>query len=196
MIHPDTEVRFINEEKGRGLVATAFIPKGTITWTLDPLDREIHPAELAAYDEKYQEILLTYSFRNNCGNYIFCWDNGRHINHSCHNNCCLTPYQLELAVRDILPGEELTDDYGYLNIIAPFTPAPEAEGRAVIYPDDLRRHWQKWDGQLAEAWPLIERVSQPLRPFILDETWLTLSSIAEKKRTADSILHCFYPGKE
>jgi len=72
MIHPDTEVRFINEEKGRGLVATAFIPKGTITWALDPLDREIHPAELAAYDEKYQEILLTYSFRNSCGNYIFC----------------------------------------------------------------------------------------------------------------------------
>ncbi|MDR0477305.1 MAG: SET domain-containing protein [Desulfobulbaceae bacterium] len=195
MIHPDTEVRFISDEKGRGLVATAFIPKGAITWILDPLDREIRPAELAAYDGKYREILLTYSFRNSAGNYIFCWDNGRHINHSCDNNCCLTPYQLELAVRDILPGEELTDDYGYLNIIAPFTPAPEAAGRAVIYPDDLRRYWQKWDRQLAGAWPLVERAAQPLRPFISDETWRILMAISHGQKAADSILNCFYPGE-
>ena len=193
MIHPDTEVRFINKEKGRGLVATAFIPKGTVTWALDPLDREIRPKELAAYDEKYQEILLTYSFRNSLGNYIFCWDNGRHINHSCRNNCCLTPYQLELAVRDIRSGEELTDDYGYLNIIAPFTPAPEIGGRAAIYPDDLRRYWQKWDRQLVETWPLLERVVQPLRPFISDETWRILSLIAQGRKPADSIRECFYP---
>lgn len=37
MIHPDTEVRFINPEKGYGLVATKFIPKGTITWVQDDL---------------------------------------------------------------------------------------------------------------------------------------------------------------
>jgi hypothetical protein len=39
MIHPDTELRFINEKIGHGVVATKFIPKGTITWVLDKLDR-------------------------------------------------------------------------------------------------------------------------------------------------------------
>jgi hypothetical protein len=193
MIHPDTEVRFISPEKGRGLVAAAFIPQGTVTWALDPLDREIRPAELAAYEEKYREILLTYSFRNKAGNYIFCWDNGRHINHSFHNNCCLTPYGIELAVRDILPGEELTDDYGYLNIIAPFVPAPEDGGRGLVRPDDLRRHWQHWDRQLAAAWPFVPQVDQPLRPFIADDVWRIISLIAGGKRPADSILACLYP---
>ena len=65
MIHPDTEVKFIDDEKGWGLFATRFIPRGTITWCLDPLDREISPEEMAGYDEMYRNILLKYSFRNN-----------------------------------------------------------------------------------------------------------------------------------
>lgn len=32
MIHPDTELRFINPEIGYGVFATQFIPRGTITW--------------------------------------------------------------------------------------------------------------------------------------------------------------------
>ncbi len=40
MIHPHTEIKFINKEVGYGVVATDFIPKGTITWVLDKLDRE------------------------------------------------------------------------------------------------------------------------------------------------------------
>jgi len=35
MIHPDTEVRFINDEIGYGVVAKKLIPKGTITWVQD-----------------------------------------------------------------------------------------------------------------------------------------------------------------
>ncbi|MDR3088278.1 MAG: SET domain-containing protein [Desulfobulbaceae bacterium] len=194
MIHPDTEVRFISAEKGRGLVATAFIAKGAIIWTFDPLDRRFSPADLAAYEEHYREIILTYSFRDQGGNYIFCWDNGRHINHSFHNNCCLTPYQLELATRDISPGEELTDDYGYLNIIEAFTPAPEAGGRGVVLPDDLRRCWRKWDEQLADAYPLILSAPQPLKPFIADETWRLLEQIATGAQQPASILGCLYPG--
>ena len=40
MIHPKTELQFINKEIGYGVVATEFIPAGTITWVLDKLDRE------------------------------------------------------------------------------------------------------------------------------------------------------------
>ena len=40
MIHPDTELQFINDKIGYGVVATKLIPKGSITWALDKLDAE------------------------------------------------------------------------------------------------------------------------------------------------------------
>lgn len=40
MIHPHTELKHINNEVGYGVVATKFIPAGTITWVLDKLDQE------------------------------------------------------------------------------------------------------------------------------------------------------------
>ena len=48
MIHPHTELRFINEQMGFGVFATQFIPKGTIIWALDELD-QILEAELSRY---------------------------------------------------------------------------------------------------------------------------------------------------
>jgi uncharacterized protein len=194
MIHPHTAVRFINEHKGNGLVATRFIPKGTITWVLDKLDREIPPAEMEGYEEKYQDILMTYSFRNSCGNYIFCWDNGRYINHSFNPNCCLTAYRLEIAIRDIQSGEELTDDYGYLNIIAPFEVAQEEGERTVVYPDDLLRYSAIWDQQLVAAFPYLTSVAQPLQTFVDPQTWQTLLLIQQGKKQMVSIQTCYYPG--
>ena len=112
MIHPDTELRFISNEIGYGVVATKFIPAGTVTWVLDQLDREFTPLELQQMAPIYQNILDTYTFRNNKGNYILCWDNGRYVNHSFNSNCLTTAYDFEIAIRDIHPGEQLTDDYG------------------------------------------------------------------------------------
>ncbi|MGD9950579.1 MAG: SET domain-containing protein [Desulfobulbus sp.] len=195
MIHPHTEVRFINESKGKGLVATTPIPLGTITWVRDALDREITPAELAGYEEKYQDILLTYSFRNQQGNYIFCWDNGRFLNHSFHPNCCLTAYGLELAIRDIAPGEELTNDYGYFNIIEPFEPfgaAAEEGKRNVVRPDDLNHYAQIWDQQLIQAFPHLTAVAQPLRPFVDDRLWEKLVLVAHGKIPITSVQTCYY----
>ena len=63
MIHPDTELRFISPKIGFGVVATKLIPKGTITWALDKLDRVFSEAELAAFGNLYQEILDTYCYR-------------------------------------------------------------------------------------------------------------------------------------
>ena len=48
MIHPDTELQFINDEIGHGVVATKLIPAGTITWVLDKLDREFTKARILA----------------------------------------------------------------------------------------------------------------------------------------------------
>jgi hypothetical protein len=192
MIHPDTEVRFIDNDKGYGLFATSGIARGTITWCFDALDREIQPAELASYDIIYQEILLKYSFRNKRGNYIFCWDNCRYTNHSFKANCCLAPYEFQIAIRDIQPGEEITDDYGYLNIIEPFEADGEGGDRTIVYPDDLLRFAGKWDRQLAAAYPMIMRVAQPLRKFLPDKTWETLEAIDQGKIKPLSISTCYY----
>ena len=137
MIHPFTEVKHIDAEKGYGLFATKSIPKGTVTWVRDELDREISPDELACYRERIQQTILHFRYRNSVGNYIFCWDNTRYINHDCAPNCMTTAYGLEIALRDINPGEELTNHYGTLNIIEPFT---LPDGVTVIRPDDLTRH--------------------------------------------------------
>ena len=67
MIHPYTAVRYISAEKGCGLVATRPLPRGTIIWTRDHLDRVFLAADLDGYAPQYREILLKYTFRNNLG---------------------------------------------------------------------------------------------------------------------------------
>ncbi len=194
MIHPSTEVRYINEEKGYGLLATAKIPCGTIVWTLDPLDRVISPEILAEYEPQFRDILLKYSFRNNQGNYVFCWDNGKYINHSFKANCCLTPYSFEIAVRDIAKGEELTDDYGYLNIIEPFEADPEGGIRSVVYPDDLLRYADIWDQKIKAAFPEILHREQPLWPFLSKDIRERIQVVLEGGDEILSLRSCYYNG--
>ena len=99
MIHPSTELRFINNEIGYGVVATELIPKGTITWVLDKLDREFTSFEIMAFDQPYQEILSRYCYRNNAGKFVLAWDNGRYVNHSFRSNCMSTAYDFEIAIK-------------------------------------------------------------------------------------------------
>lgn len=192
MIHPSTEVRYINEEKGYGLFALQYIPRGTITWVRDPLDREITPEELAGFAKSLQEIILHYSYRNNSGNFIFCWDNTRFVNHSCNPNCCLTAYNLEVAVRDIHPDEEITNHYGTLNIIEPFT--LNSPNRVTIQPDDLLHYGKEWDLVLEGVFPLLVQVYQPLRPFISEEQWNILDETSRGMRKMESVTNCYFAG--
>ncbi|MEQ9581090.1 MAG: SET domain-containing protein [Arenibacter sp.] len=161
MIHPKTELQFINKEIGYGVVATEFIPAGTITWVLDRLDREFTPAELESLEPLYQSILDTYTFRDNKGRFILCWDNARYVNHSFNSNCLTTAYDFEVAIRDIHVGEQLTDDYGYLNIPHPFRGIDEGTKRKVVYPDDLLKYYKVWDKKLQLVLPKIPRLDQP-----------------------------------
>ncbi|MDN3492490.1 SET domain-containing protein [Winogradskyella bathintestinalis] len=101
MIHPKTALKFINDSIGYGVVATEFIPAGTITWALDDLDRAFTPDAVKAMDSVYKNIMDTYSYRNNKGNFVLCWDNGRFVNHSFRANCLTTAYDFEIAIRDI-----------------------------------------------------------------------------------------------
>ena len=193
MIHPHTELRFISHEVGYGVVATAFIPKGSITWVLDALDREFTPEEVSAMDPLYQQRLDHFTYRNNRGNYVLCWDHARYVNHSFLSNCLSTAYDFEIAVRDIHPGEQLTDDYGYLNIPYPFRGIDEGTRRKTVYPDDLLRYHSKWDKQIAAAMTRLPAVEQPLKNILADGLWDKLHRIHSKQEPMESILSCYFP---
>ncbi len=195
MIHPNTELKFISEQVGYGVVATEFIPAGTITWVLDKLDREFSPLEFQNMTPIYQNILETYSFRNNNGNFVLCWDNGRFVNHSFNSNCLTTAYDFEIAIRDIQPGEELTDDYGYLNISEPFRGINEGTKRKVVYPDDLLKYYKVWDKKLLKEFGNIPKLEQPLRELISTETWEEIMAIADNKKEMNSIINNYYSVK-
>lgn len=194
MIHPHTELKFISAAKGFGVVATELIPKGTITWVLDPLDQVFSPQKIRELDAVFREIIYTYSYRDKNGDFVLCWDHSRFINHSFHSNCLSTAYNFELAVRDIFPGEELTDDYGYLNLTEPFNCLKE-EGtlREQALPDDLLHFYPKWDSQLIDAFKYFNLVDQPLQAIIEQESRLKVQQVATDPSQMDSILTCYYP---
>ena len=196
MIHPDTELKFIGPEIGYGVVATGFIPKGTITWILDPLDQVFTLDEINKLDPIFREKLDVYSYRDGQGNFILCWDNSRFINHSFHSNCITTAYNFELAVKDIQPGEELTDDYGYLNVMHPFVCLPEPDtARTIVMPDDLLHFHSIWDEKLVGAFRNFDKVKQPFLHLINPRFKEKVLSIAAGKTEMDSILNCYYSGK-
>jgi len=194
MMHPDTELRFINKEKGYGVVATKFIPAGTITWVLDRLDKVYRPSQYKALEPIYRNILDVYTYRNNEGNFILCWDHARFVNHSFNSNCLSTAYDYEIAIRDIEKGEELTDDYGYLNVTEPFTPIDEGYERKTVYPDDLLFFYKLWDEQLKAVFNKIELVDQPLKAVIKKSTWkITQNVINGKLPLASTLFNYFNP---
>ncbi|AXT58993.1 SET domain-containing protein [Aquimarina sp. AD10] len=192
MIHPDTEIRFISNEIGYGVVAKKIIPIGTITWILDKFDREFTPDQYEVLEPVYKNILETYAYKNNLGNQVLCWDNGRFVNHSFNANCLTTAYNFELAIRDIHPGEQLTDDYGYLNIDNPFRGIDEGTKRKIVYPDDLLRYHKSWDKKLLKAFKYISKVKQPLIGLLDEELWQLAVQISKGEKEMDSILKNYY----
>ncbi|MDX2240397.1 MAG: SET domain-containing protein [Leptolyngbyaceae cyanobacterium bins.302] len=193
MIHPHTELRFINEFIGYGVFATELIPKGTITWILDDLDQSFDEAYVLSLEPMRRDRLIKYSFRDERGKYILCWDIARYVNHSFDPALITTPYKFELAARDIYPGDEITDDYGYFNLDDPFDCLPEPNSdRTKVMPDDILHYYPEWDRRAADAMQYFNRVEQPLK-HLLDPLYIhKVEAIAAGKDTLDSILNCYY----
>jgi hypothetical protein len=170
LIHPDSELRFVSASIGYGLFATRLIPQGTITWVGDPLDQIISPGKLGALPESLCLQVHKYSYLNGSGERILCWDHGRFVNHSCDASCLSPGFDFEIAVHDIAPGEEITDDYGTLNLEEPFPCHCSAEEcRGQVLPDDPLRHAVEWDRRIAAAFPAIDRVDQPLWDLVREK---------------------------
>jgi SET domain-containing protein len=193
MIHPDTELRFISPEIGFGVVATKLIPKGTITWVFDSLDQIITPEALARMDVFQQTFLEKYSYRDHRGDYVLCGDHSRFVNHSFRSSCMSTAYNCELAVRDIHPGEELTDDYGYLNPAEPFDCVAEPGSiRTQVLPNDLLNFHAEWDAQLSDAFRDFGQVNQPLLHLLEPANREQMLAVAAGQQPMASILNCYF----
>lgn len=192
MIHPDTEIRFINDIVGYGVVATKLIPKGTITWVQDSLDSIYTPEQAQRLSPLMRNYLETYCFTNSKGDKVLCWDYAKYINHSFVPSCFSTAYDFEIAIRDIQPGEQLTDDYGYLNLEEPFAAMDEGVQRKVVYPDDILTFHKEWDELIKDNLQYIFAAEQPLLPFVPEKTWNEFQKLEHNPGEMVSILNCHY----
>jgi len=171
MLHPASELRYVNPSIGYGVFATRFIPKGTITWVLDDLDRIIPTNASAAMHPMLECALEKYSYLNARGERILCWDHSRFINHCCNPTSLAPGFDFEIAVRDIQKGEEFTDDYGSLNLETPFQcECGSSNCRGVIGPGDFERYFRFWDELIADAFSFIQTVEQPLWDLVPGKT--------------------------
>lgn len=192
MMHPNTELRYISEDVGLGVFATKFIPQGTIVWILDDLDMILEEDYVDSLDKIRQEIVYKYSYQNNEGQYILCWDHSRYMNHSFHPNCIATAYEFELAARDIYPGEQLTCDYATMGENEDFECVPEEDTvRKNVKADDFLSLYLEWDEMAKQAFTNFNTVEQPLKHLISKEFIDKVNAVAYGYEPLDSILTIF-----
>lgn len=188
MIHPDTTLKYINDQIGYGVVATRFIPAGTIIWVRDPLDQIIDPALWHSLPELVRSTAEIHAFRFPNGEYVLCWDIARYINHSFNPNTSPTPLGFDVALRAINSGEELRGDYGMLCIEEPFSPIPEPEiTRSIVYPNDAPILCNHYDSLLAPLWPLIPLIPQPLAKLLAYPVWEKLLAFSAQRESPPSL---------
>lgn len=163
MIHPHTELRFVNSEIGNGVFATDFIPKGTILYVKDDLEIEVSKYKFKRMGKLYRDIVDKYSYTDERGVKILSWDNAKYINHKCECNSMSTAYGFEIAICDIAKDEEITDEYGMFNITETLEINCGCTNcRKMLLPSDLDNHYKAWDILVKEAIEHIYHVGQPL----------------------------------
>ena len=79
MIHPNTELRFVNNDIGSGVFATRLIPRGTIVWIRCDFDRIYSPWEVEAMAPPYRDLVHKFSYVNSAGDLVLAWDLARYV---------------------------------------------------------------------------------------------------------------------
>ncbi len=177
MIHPNTELRFINQEIGYGVFATAFIPVGTVVYTRDSMEAVISPVKYAQLMEPLKSTVEKYSYIDENGDRIVSWDHGKFVNHCCDCNTISTGYGFEIAIKDIKIGEEITDEYGLFNLEYEMDLQCNKPGcRLKVKAADLMTYYDKWDASIKKALKRFVLVDQPLLPLMEPDTLNAIES--------------------
>lgn len=167
MIHPDTELAHVNDAVGNGVFATRFIPRGTIVWTQCAFDIVLKRDQLATLTPAYRDIATTYGYVDQDGDTVLCWDLGRFVNHACNPAMLPLGPHIEICVRDLQPGDELTCDYGVLNYAQTLScHCGQPDCRGQIRADDAQSIGMAWQARLQAAVRAAAGVAQPLLPYL------------------------------
>ena len=163
MIHPATTVRPVSPEIGNGVFATEFIPCGTLIVVKDCCDLSLSRPEFFALPEVLRLSLETFMYHDKHGQLVLGWDHAKYMNHSCCSNTMMTDYGVEVVVRDIAEGEEITSEYGLLNVQDPYDLYCNCVNcRGALRLDDIDLYAPQWDEQILAALQRIELCAQPL----------------------------------
>jgi hypothetical protein len=163
VIHPHTRVLSGDPAIGVGVFATRPIPRGTVVVVRDRFDICLSPAAFDCLPEPVREAMDTYMYHDKHGDLVLSWDHARYMNHNCLPSTMMTDYGLEIAVRDIAAGEELTTEYGLLNIQEPYAICCGcADCRKHLRLDDIDVYGDEWDARVRESLVRIPLVDQPL----------------------------------
>src|SRR5690606_19428881 len=96
---------------GIGLFAAEPIPKGAVIWMRNALDVVIPDEVLESLPAPAREQIEHHVYIDAVTRErILCGDNARFMNHSEEPNSGQISPDAEIALRDILPGEEITCD--------------------------------------------------------------------------------------
>lgn len=197
MIHPNTELRFINAQVGYGVFATSDIAEGTIVYVKDSLELSISPTEYLMHNEEMKEVIEKYSYIDETGNRIISWDFAKYVNHCCNCNSISTGYGFEIAIRDIKKEEQITDEYGIFNLVKPMTlVCGEANCRKEIKPSDFDDYHQAWDQKIRQSIGKLFTVEQPLMPFVEKKTREDLDELFRNPGSYKSVYALRYAGQE
>jgi hypothetical protein len=163
VIHPATTVRPVSPEIGNGVFATEFIPCGTIIVVRDCCDLALERADFFALPAALRCSLETFMYHDKHGQLVLGWDHAKYMNHSCHSNTMMTDYGVEIVVRDIAAGEEVTSEYGLLNVQEPYELYCNCVNcRGALRLDDIDRFAAQWDSQILTALQQVAACPQPL----------------------------------
>lgn len=170
MLISSAVLNWISNDKGYGLFAKEFIPKGTITFVNDHLDVILNPKDPRNLKEPFRSILDKYAYNSPLGDLVLCWDFGKYMNHCCWANTLSTGYGFDIAVNDIQPGEEITTDYGTISTGHFMVLNCEKENcRKGIDIENFDECAKNWDKLIKDALTQTRRTPQPLWNIIPED---------------------------
>lgn len=110
-LHPDI-IKKKSIVSGYGLFATKDIPIGTVIWKCGNV-RIYSKEQYDKFSERYKKILRHFCYEGVNETLVYCIDDSKYFNHSCDPNTMSLNSEKDIAIKDIIKGEELTYDYGY-----------------------------------------------------------------------------------
>lgn len=96
---------------GKGLFAGELIPKGTIIWKFNAVDKIITPSEFETLDAVSKQYVKNFCYMDELSNYILCSDDAKYMNHSVTANTENGEDVTTVTTVDIQKGEEITCNY-------------------------------------------------------------------------------------